>query len=203
MNSEIPEIKEWLKNNRNKTINDYYSLYPHQAKESIKTEINSSQLPKTRKWNKPLTWLFLAIFLVSVTFIFRDEIIKAFPITSNLLFKTESNEIQNQLEQAYFEITNLSLLDENNLSETPFYNLDLAERLGMGLGLMLNQEDLSFQPNNFKIERIENKEADIAYDLRILSGEKVVKTVPVQMKTRKIGEKWRFDFDKFLPLEEK
>ena len=42
MNSEIPEIKEWLKNNRNKTINDYYSLYPHQAKQSIKTEINSS-----------------------------------------------------------------------------------------------------------------------------------------------------------------
>lgn len=125
------------------------------------------------------------------------------PISSSIFNLSESNEIQNQLEEAYFGIANLSLLDENNTSEIPFYNLNTAKRFGSGLGLMLNPKNLSFYPENIKIASIENKKANISYDLRILSDDVTVKIVPIEMEARKIGEKWRFDFKKFLPVEKK
>lgn len=199
MSDKPPDIKDWLKNNPNKTINDYYSVYPPQTNQNRQTAIDSSQKPKKRIKGK--VWLMSIIVIVGLIFIFRNDIVKFLPIDSATLNWSESGEIQNQLEEAYFGITNLSLLDENNTSEIPFYNLSLTDRFGVGLGLMVNQNNLSFYPENIKILNIENKKANISYDLRIMSDNETIKMIPIDMEARKIGKKWRFDFEKFLPVE--
>lgn len=200
MSNERPNTKDWLKNHPNKTINDYYSVYPPQINQNSKTELNSHQDRKPKKGIKGKFWLVSIIVLIGLIFIFRNEIVNALPISSKILNTSKENDIHNQLEEAYFGISNLSLLDENNSSEIPFYNLNPAERFGSGLGLMLNQNNLSFLPKDIKIVSIKNKKANISYDLHILSNDKPIETIPINMEARKIGEKWRFDFKKFLPV---
>ena len=107
--------------------------------------------------------------------------------------------IENQIENTYFKLTNGTLADADN---SPLYNTNLGTTLAMALGPIngILGGDISFEAQNIEVLELEEKTAEVTYEVVMNADGEVERRKPVAMTLKKIGGEWKLDGKKFLPL---
>lgn len=105
-------------------------------------------------------------------------------------------EIEILLEDVYNQFSNGILAQ--NIDKFPFYNSDTDSMLKLYLyPVFIMNNHVLIECKSVTILSYNDKEAIIHYDLILTRKSKLL--IPIDMKLKKIGGRWRIDLQKFFP----
>lgn len=201
-NNKTPSLIEWLKDNPSNSLNDFNETFGTEIEDSdlVGNYSNSSKKNHIKSILLTSSILLLCI-LLALSFDFKTNKLNF----NNILiykYKTQKTEIINLIEKAYLDLSNGTLMGNQNSASLPFYNTDFSSVFGIIFTPAITYSGMSIEPRNYKFINIDEKSAEIKYTLTLVKGKYVLKTLTIDMNLKRIGGQWKLDCQKFFPIND-
>jgi hypothetical protein len=167
-------------------------------------------LQESKRNNKIWGFVLVGLIVIILLYIMYDKKTNSFRLDNmSTIFsrhQKDKEEIKNQIEKAYFGLTNgayTSQTIQGGSDGLPFYNQNLGSVMAMGLMPLANLfGKMEVKPENINIyEFIDDDKAKVKYDLHLIT-ETFDDSTEIDMIAKKVGGYWKLDADKFFGKSE-